>query len=248
MLKKKDSWFTVDTAIAPAYERPSFKSQKITEILNGESVKVSKKKGGWIFITQTDGYKSWVKEFYGNYSDIPFDASHVITEKGELPFGSLVKKDDNKIVCANGDHKLISQSINRLNNLQKPKKLLEMARTLIGCPYRWGGRSSLGFDCSGFVQMLFLGSGVVFPRDSYQQHALLLDKQIEGSLSMPGDIHFFGRKNEITHVGLSTGGWGIIHCQGFVKEESIFPIAEEKKNKLADIYLSTHSTELNFDI
>ena len=247
MINKKDTWFIVNTAIAPAYDRPSFKSQKLTEILNGESVRVSEKKGGWVFVTQMDGYRSWIKEFYGKYSNVPFDASHVIIEKGELPYGSLIKKDGNEIVCANGDRKSINQSIHKLNELQKPKKLLEMARALIGCPYRWGGRSSLGFDCSGFVQMVFFGSGVALPRDSYQQHAVLLDKQIEGSLSMPGDLHFFGNKNEVTHVGISTGGWGIIHCQGIVKEESIFVNTNKKENKLADIYLSTHSTELNFD-
>ena len=64
---------------------------------------------------------------------------------------------------------------------------------------------------------------------------------------MPGDLHFFGNKNEVTHLGISTGGWGIIHCQGIVKEESIFVNTNKKENKLADIYLSTHSTELNFD-
>ena len=50
MINKKDTWFIVNTAIAPAYDRPSFKSQKLTEILNGESVRVSEKKG--------DGYLS----------------------------------------------------------------------------------------------------------------------------------------------------------------------------------------------
>ena len=82
MINKKDTWFIVNTAIAPAYDRPSFKSQKLTEILNGESVRVSEKKGGWVFVTQMDGYRSWIKEFYGKYSNVPFDASHVIIEKG----------------------------------------------------------------------------------------------------------------------------------------------------------------------
>ena len=61
------------------------------------------------------------------------------------------------------------------------------------------------------------------------------------------DGYFARKAHEVTHVGISTGGWGIIHCQGIVKEESIFVNTNKKENKLADIYLSTHSTELNFD-
>ena len=64
--------------------------------------------------------------------------------------------------------------------------------------------------------------------------------------SEPGDIHFFGLKKKITHVGLSTGGTGILHSQGSVKRESLDPKHDDFNAKLLDIYLSTYSIKCKF--
>ena len=124
--------------------------------------------------------------------------------------------------------------------------VINHAKRLIGCPYRWGGKTSLGFDCSGFVQSVYLASGILLPRDSWQQSDLLENKRIEGELSKPGDLHFFGKNGKISHVGISSGGLGIIHCQGWVKEEVFSPSQGVNHNVvLEDMYMHTCSLELN---
>ena len=40
-------------------------SSKLTEAISGETVKIIEEKKDWLFIEQSDGYKSWIKEFYG---------------------------------------------------------------------------------------------------------------------------------------------------------------------------------------
>ena len=67
---------------------------------------------------------------------------------------------------------------------------------------------------------------------------------IDGKVSKPGDLHFFGNDGKISHVGISTGGYNLIHCQGWVKEES-FEDIESANKKLADMYMHTCSVELN---
>ena len=48
-------------------------------------------------------------------------------------------------------------------------ELISYAKSFLGVPYLWGGKSSLGFDCSGFVQTIFKMCGVNMPRDASQQ-------------------------------------------------------------------------------
>ena len=128
------------------------------------------------------------------------------------------------------------------------KNIIEIAQSLLGISYRWGGKSSLGFDCSGFVQAVYLAAGILLPRDSWQQSDFLKESRIEGNLSNPGDLHFFGKNGKISHVGISTGGLGIIHCQGWVKEEIFSPSQGVNHNVvLEDMYMHTCSVELNLE-
>ena len=43
-----------------------------------------------------------------------------------------------------------------------------------------GRKNLIGFDCSGFVQSVYLAAGILLPRDSWQQSDFLKDKRIEG--------------------------------------------------------------------
>lgn len=85
------------------------------------------------------------------------------------------------------------------------ERLLVEARKFLGVPYLWGGVSPLGFDCSGFVQILLAGFGIVLPRDTCQQ--IDVGKKVERDRIRTGDLLFFDR-----HVGLAMGSSRILHA------------------------------------
>ena len=246
MSKRSNYWFIIKSPLAPAYAAPGFNSAKVTEVVGGESVQVLQVKDDWLFVEQDDGYQSWIKEFYGYFSNDSFAATHMIIESGKIPFGTRVQENQQAIITADGISWPMVQKINSLTGPEKPDQILPLAKGLLGSPYRWGGKTSFGFDCSGFVQMVCLAAGILLPRDSGQQWEILNDSTIDCNIASPGDLHFFGKNGKVTHVGFSTGGQGIIHCQGFVKEETITGGYINSNEKLADIYMSTHSIRRKF--
>jgi cell wall-associated NlpC family hydrolase len=71
----------------------------------------------------------------------------------------------------------------------------------IGVPYKYGGVSPKGFDCSGFTQYVFSKNGVGIPRTAGSQATAY--EKIKLKDAKTGDLVFFGRnKNEISHVGI----------------------------------------------
>ena len=99
----------------------------------------------------------------------------------------------------------------------QPEMMVGYAKMLLGAPYLWGGRTVMGIDCSGMVQVCARLSGLLLPRDSSQQVK-------EGDLvyflqeTLPGDLAFFGEEDgHITHVGIVMGNEQIIHCSGQVR-------------------------------
>jgi cell wall-associated NlpC family hydrolase len=90
--------------------------------------------------------------------------------------------------------------------LSKKEDLVQFSQKFLGLPYTFGGRSSFGYDCSGFVQMLYSQIGINLQRDARQQ---ILDKRFR-TISLndlePGDILFFGKtEHKIAHEGMYIG-------------------------------------------
>ncbi len=82
-----------------------------------------------------------------------------------------------------------------------------VAETLIGAPYLWGGKSSMGVDCSGLVQASLLIAGVDAPRDSDLQEAMLGERVGEGAPLRRGDLVFWKG-----HVGIMRDGATLLHA------------------------------------
>ena len=89
---------------------------------------------------------------------------------------------------------------------------IDLAKRFLGFPYLWGGRSSFGFDCSGFTQMLVRARGVNMPRDADQQAAWSGVTAVERKDLQAGDLLFFGSSpKDITHTGMYIGDGQFIH-------------------------------------
>ncbi|WP_163715217.1 C40 family peptidase [Mangrovibacterium lignilyticum] len=102
--------------------------------------------------------------------------------------------------------------------------VIATARKLLGSPYLWGGTSTKGVDCSGFVKTAYLSQGVMLARDASQQAQFGEALDITDFQFEPGDLLFFGRsKDHITHVGLYIGDGHFIHSSGRVKINSFNP-------------------------
>ena len=92
-------------------------------------------------------------------------------------------------------------------------ELVELSRRFLGLPYTWGGASALGYDCSGFTQMLCRRGGVQIPRDAQPQADWEGMTKVQRAELQPGDLLYFGESaDKITHTGFYLGGGQFIHA------------------------------------
>jgi probable lipoprotein NlpC len=83
--------------------------------------------------------------------------------------------------------------------------IIQTAKSYRGTPYRYGGTTRAGIDCSALVYHAFAAAGVNLPRTSTEQSKL--GKKIPIKKARPGDVLFFAtgkKKKEVTHTGIVT--------------------------------------------
>jgi gamma-D-glutamyl-L-lysine dipeptidyl-peptidase len=232
---------TIKTPVASIYEKPSFVAQMITQALMWESVEILEEADNWYRIRQWDNYTGWVNSFY--LTDQPFedqDGIYIIdrfcpvhSDLGDdsfivsglsigcrIPEASILEENDNryKVLLPDSASGWIPKQ--QLSNLNLNDSIVNIANRLIGIPYLWGGKSSYGFDCSGFVQTVYLLTGIKLPRDSnYQErYSNFVDISIQNASA--GDLIFFSENENISHVGIYLNDGKFIHCSGEVKINS----------------------------
>jgi hypothetical protein len=92
-------------------------------------------------------------------------------------------------------------------------EMIELANRFMGLPYTWGGTSSYGYDCSGFMQMLCRRRGILLPRDAGPQAHWEGVRPVERADLIAGDLLYFGSSMEkITHTGMYIGDGQFIHA------------------------------------
>lgn len=105
------------------------------------------------------------------------------------------------------------------------QKILDIAYSMEGTPYLWGGTSTKALDCSGLAKVSYLSNGIILMRDASQQ--ALTGTRIEAADwhdCEAGDLLFFGtRSGRVTHVAIYDEAGNYVHSSGRVKRNSVDP-------------------------
>jgi len=85
-----------------------------------------------------------------------------------------------------------------------------VAKGMIGTPYKWGGTTPKGFDCSGLVKYSYNKAGLSVPRTSRDQYSA--SEHISLRQAQTGDLVFFRFDRRISHVGIYLGDGRFVHA------------------------------------
>jgi cell wall-associated NlpC family hydrolase len=111
--------------------------------------------------------------------------------------------------------------------------IIEKAREYLGVGYRYGQSGEDGFDCSGFVRLIYGHFNYSLPHSSYEQYKRCT--HLKERKARPGDLVFFvTRGNQISHVGIYLGDNSFIHSPSSGKKVCIDSLnADYYKKRLA---------------
>ena len=98
------------------------------------------------------------------------------------------------------------------------------AMQMVGVPYRYGGSTPNGFDCSGLVQYAYGAAGVQLPRTAEQQYSATESLTLEQA--RPGDLLFFRDGRRISHVALYLGQGRFVHAPNRGRNVSLGSFAD----------------------
>lgn len=101
--------------------------------------------------------------------------------------------------------------ISQDKSVESRQTLIQIAERLKGKPYRYGGITPRGFDCSGFVHYTYGQAGMPIPRTTKEQYRTARRLSIDEA--RPGDLLFFRiNSRKLSHVGLYVGNGRFIHA------------------------------------
>ncbi|MDP3059131.1 MAG: C40 family peptidase [bacterium] len=132
---------------------------------------------------------------------------------------SLVSEEDDcfRVVLPDGQLGVVAKGeavvIPRFNSipLGASTDVVEMAKQFLGLPYYWGGTTSYGFDCSGFVQTICKMNGIHLLRDAHQQYEM--GQSVAKDELEVGDLVFWSTyRAGASHVGFYIGDSCYIHA------------------------------------
>jgi hypothetical protein len=232
---------------------PDHRSEMVSQLLFGELYRITIRESSWYKIQMVyDNYEGWIPQNQANLIEhdeffrleqapcpVCLDLVQLIGRESRhdyLPIltgSSLPGIRDGKLTLA-GEQFSFDGSLSLPgtlvpdNNMPDGESvryhLRESAMLYLNAPYLWGGRSSFGLDCSGFVQMVFKLQHIQLHRDASQQAQ---QGEVVGLIfeARTGDLAFFdNEEGQISHVGMFLSNNSLIHCSGSVR---IDPIDQE---------------------
>ena len=236
------------SGVIPMLESPSDKAQQISQLRYGEFFDVfEERKDGFFWIqNRADNYVGYIKDHY-SFSDTISSLSHrvgvlrtfVYTEPNikapvcdTISLGSFVS-----VISETPDFYEISNSLFVSKKHIIPtedslcKDIVSTAGKLLGVPYLWGGRTPMGIDCSGLIQLALEIASFEAPRDIDLQRTTFgkpMTKFWKDYSWKRGDIVFFNTN----HAGIMTDASHILHANAFSMDTTVEPLAAVVKRGL----------------
>ena len=131
--------------------------------------------------------------------------------------------EEGRFLALQSDGFVIAEHVRKLD--EPSRDFVDVALGFRGTPYLWGGRTSLGVDCSGLVQLASEAAGLSCPRDADMQANEVgrqLDWQGPDALAR-GDLVFWDG-----HVGIMTGAQDLVHASAYQMMVVEEPLAEAR--------------------
>ncbi len=169
---------------AEVFANPSIRSRLYYKCPKDMLLAVKEEKGDWLGVIMIDGSLGWIR-----------------------------KSDTRKLPYVSNVYLYIPQNLNKAPSGEKEsfeERIRRTALSYLGVPYRWGGLSSRGMDCSGFVQRVFASNGVFLPRSAEEQFKVGKAISIE-ELKVADRLYFSSKNGRIDHTGIYIGNGLFIH-------------------------------------
>jgi peptidoglycan endopeptidase LytE len=114
---------------------------------------------------------------------------------------------------------IASTPLGKWSNLEERGLLVKVAKTFLGAPYKLGGSTLKGIDCSAFVKKIYEIFNIQLPRTTREQFKI--GKKVEKDQLEEGDLVFFKRRGNRAHVGIYVGDNQFIHASSYSREVKI---------------------------
>lgn len=226
----------VTAPVLPLRREPRFDSTLDTEALLGETVTVYDESEGWAWVQiARDSYVGYVpSEGLGSRIVPP---THRIAALRTYIFPQPDSKSPplallslNALISASGMYgkflALASGGFVYAPHVvpvgETAADFVAVAEAFLGTPYLWGGRTSVGLDCSGLVQLAAEAVGIVVPRDADMQ-AAEIGERVESTRLRRGDLVFWEG-----HVGIMTSGKDFLHANAHHMAVELEPFDQAK--------------------